>query len=82
MLVSDAAKLLKMNPQTLRLALQQSKFPQFGTAIKTSPKRYVYYINERRLMDYLKGGDIDTRLENNNDICDIASDTGRVRQTH
>lgn len=81
MLVSEAARLLGINPQTLRLALQQSKFPQFGTAIKTSPKRYVYYINERRLMDYLKGGDMD-RLENNNDICDTAFDTGRVRQTH
>lgn len=77
MLVSEAAKLLKMNPQTLRLALQQSKFPQFGTAIKTSPKRYVYYINERRLMDYLKGGDMD-RLENNIDDSDITSDTGRL----
>lgn len=77
MLVSEAARRLGMNPQTLRLALQQSKFPQFGTAIKTSPKRYVYYINERRLMDYLKGGDMD-RLENNIDDCDITSDTGRL----
>ena len=58
MTVSEAAKLLGLTPQTLRLGLQQSKFPQFGTAIKTSPKRYVYYINERRLMTYLKGGDI------------------------
>jgi hypothetical protein len=77
MLVSEAARRLGMNPQTLRLALQQSKFPQFGTAIKTSPKRYVYYINERRLMDYLKGGDMD-RLENNIDDSDITSDTGRL----
>ena len=33
MLVSEAAKLLDMNPQTLRLALQQEKF-SFGVAIK------------------------------------------------
>ncbi len=54
MLVSEAAKKLKMNTQTLRLALQQGKFP-FGEAIKTSAKRYVYYINETRLEMYLKG---------------------------
>lgn len=38
MLVSDAAKKLGMNTQTLRLALQQDKFP-FGVAVKTSPNR-------------------------------------------
>ena len=33
MLVSEAAKQLRMNPQTLRLGLQQGKF-DFGVAIK------------------------------------------------
>ena len=54
MLVSEAAKKLHMNTQTLRLALQQGKFP-FGEAIKTSEHRYTYYINEARLEKYLKG---------------------------
>ena len=55
-LVEQAAKELKMNTQTLRLALQQGLFP-FGVAIKTSENRYTYYINETRLQHYLKGGD-------------------------
>lgn len=54
LLVSDAAKKLGITPQTLRLGLQQDKFP-FGTAIKTSQKRYVYYINEKLLLQYLGG---------------------------
>ena len=54
MLVEDAAKLLGMNTQTLRLALQQSLF-DWGVAIKTSPNRYTYYINEGRLRKYLGG---------------------------
>ena len=54
MLVSEAAKLMGMNTQTLRLALQQGKFP-FGEAILTSEKRYTYYISRERLNKYLKG---------------------------
>lgn len=56
MLVSDAAKELGMNVQCLRLALQQNLF-NFGVAVKTSEKRYVYYINETRLRAYLEGRD-------------------------
>lgn len=53
MLVSQAAKELGMNTQTLRLALQQDKFP-FGVAVKTSPNRWTYYINADRLKRYLE----------------------------
>ena len=56
MLVSDAAKKLGMNTQTLRLALQQGLFP-FGVAIHTSQNRYTYYINEARLEKYIAGID-------------------------
>lgn len=52
--VADAAKLLGMNTQTLRLALQQGRCP-FGYAVRTSEKRFTYYINETRLSKYLKG---------------------------
>lgn len=58
MLVSEAAKKLGMNTQTLRLALQQDKFP-FGVAVKTSENRWTYYINEQRLENYLLGLDVD-----------------------
>ena len=61
MLVSQAAKELGINTQTLRLALQQEKFP-FGAAIKTSEHRYVYYINETRLKKYLRGEDLEDGL--------------------
>lgn len=42
-----------MNTQTLRLALQQDKFP-FGKAIRTSPNRFTYFINEEALKRYLR----------------------------
>lgn len=56
MLVEEAAKRLEMNPQTLRLALQQGLFP-FGVAVKTSENRYTYKIFATRLELYLKGKD-------------------------
>ena len=54
MIVSEAAKLLGMNTQTLRLGLRQRLFP-FGEAIKTSENRFVYHINDKALERYLKG---------------------------
>ena len=54
MIVEKAAKKLQMNPQTLRLALQQRLFP-FGVAVKTSENRYTYKIFETRLEKYLEG---------------------------
>lgn len=56
MLVSEAAKKLGMNTQTLRLALRQGRF-NFGTAVKTSENRWTYYINPTRLEKYLEGSD-------------------------
>lgn len=61
-LVEEAAKRLNMNPQTLRLALQQDKFP-FGRAIMTTAPedskldcgRYTYWIDEQLLDKFLKG---------------------------
>ena len=58
MLVEEAAKRLEMNPQTLRLALQQGLFP-FGVAVKTSENRYTYKIFTKRLEKYLEGSDYD-----------------------
>lgn len=58
MLVSEAARKLGMNTQTLRLALQQGLFP-FGVAVHTSENRYTYYINETRLEKYILGQDLE-----------------------
>ena len=73
MTVSDAAKQLGMNTQTLRLALQQGKF-DFGTAIKTSENRYTYYISPVRLKYYLEGRDYEASNSSGHDV----SNTDRV----
>ncbi len=52
--MEEAAKVLDMNPQTLRLALQQGLFP-FGVAVKTSEKRYTYKIFPKRMEEYIAG---------------------------
>ena len=54
MLVSDAAKRLGTSTQTLRLALQQGKFKEFGEAVKTSPKRWTYIIVDEKFEEYMK----------------------------
>lgn len=51
--VKQAAALMGVTPQFLRLGLQQGRFP-FGVAIKM--KRWAYYINASRFYDYLAGG--------------------------
>lgn len=53
MKIIQAAKLLGVTPQFLRVALQQNKF-EFGVAIKQS-SRWTYYINESMLMNYIGG---------------------------
>lgn len=65
MLVSEAAKRLGMNTQTLRLALQQGRF-NFGTAVKTSENRWTYYVNQTRLEKYLEGSDYNDATSRNN----------------
>lgn len=57
MRVDEAAKKLNMNTQTLRLALQQGLFP-FGCAVRTSEKRFTYYIHPTRLEQYIGGEDL------------------------
>ena len=52
--VVEAAEMLGMNPQLLRLGLQQDRFP-FGVAIQTSKRRWSYYVNRRKFFEYLNG---------------------------
>lgn len=54
MMVSDAAKLLGMNHNTVRKGLQQGIFP-WGYAIRTSEHRWVYFINARRFAEIEQG---------------------------
>ena len=48
--VSDAAKLLGVSSQFVRIGLQRKTLP-IGTAVKM--KRWVYYINPHQLETYL-----------------------------
>lgn len=50
--VDQAARIMGVTPQFLRIALQHNKFP-FGTAVKF--KRWNYYINTERFIKYMKG---------------------------
>ena len=59
--IKEAARRLNCNEQFLRVALQQGKFSEFGMAVKTS-SHYTYYINERRLDEWLKQGGKNERL--------------------
>ena len=54
--VSEAAQIMGVDPQFLRMGLRHGKFP-FGTAIKF--KRWSYYINAERFYAYLAGRDMD-----------------------
>ena len=50
--VPEAATVLGVTPQFLRLGLQQGRFP-FGTAVKM--RRWAYYINSERFYNYISG---------------------------
>lgn len=50
--VQQAAKIMNVTPRFLQIGLQQERFP-FGTAVKM--KRWSYYINAERFMQYMKG---------------------------
>lgn len=55
MTTEKAAQLLGLSVQTLRIFMQNDKFPEFATAIKREgSKHWIYYINAPRLYDYLK----------------------------
>ncbi len=54
--VSEAARVMDVDPQFLRIALQQERLP-FGTAVKMK-KRWAYYINARRFFAYLEAEDM------------------------
>lgn len=58
--VKEAAHLMGVSEQFLRIGLQQGKFP-FGTAVKTSSK-WSYYIGTTQFLRYI-GAEIDRLAE-------------------
>ena len=55
--VKDAARLMGVSPQFIRIGLQTKRLP-FGVAVKMS-SRWTYYINRKEFFDYIKGGNYD-----------------------
>lgn len=50
----EAAQLLGLPVQTLRVFIQHGKFSEFATAIKKEQsKHWIYYINANKLYEYL-----------------------------
>lgn len=54
--VTEAAKIMGVDPQFLRIALQQGRFSEFGVAVKM--KRWAYYINPKKFFDYLENKEV------------------------
>lgn len=58
--IKQAAAIMGVTPQFLRLGLQQGRFP-FGTAVKF--KRWAYYINPAKFYEYLASAQSPTGTE-------------------
>ena len=54
--VSEAAKLLGVSEQFVRIGMQRNLLP-IGTCVKLSGK-YTYYISKNRLEAYINGNDM------------------------
>lgn len=52
--IKEAATVLGVSEQFLRVWLRDEN-PPFGKAVKMSPKRWTYYINQKRLDQYVAG---------------------------
>lgn len=53
MTVAEAAKIMQVSQQYIRLGLQRGVFP-FGNAVKTS-SRWTYWISRLKFEKYMKG---------------------------
>ena len=53
--IKEAAEILNVSQQFLRIALQQNKF-EFGVAVKINDSsKYTYYISRKKLLEYVSG---------------------------
>lgn len=62
--VPEAAAIMGVTPQFLRMGLRQSRFSEFGVAVKM--KRWAYYINAERFFSYLSGRGLDRQNQSQN----------------
>ena len=49
--ISDAARIIRKNPNYIRVGLQQGRF-QWGSAVKTSEKQWSYNIIKNKFLEY------------------------------
>lgn len=50
--VKEAAQLMSVGPQFVRVGIQQGVLP-FGSAVKINGDRYTYYISPSKLAEYV-----------------------------
>lgn len=72
-LPTEAAAILNVSPQFVRVAMQQGKLP-IGTAVQMS-SIWTYHISEKLLADY-SGKNIEKMLENNKAMQTLVSGEG------
>ena len=65
--VSEAAKLLGVSQQFVRIGMQQGRLP-IGTAVKMS-SRWTYYICEEKLEDYMKKPPVTATTDGKGKMC-------------
>jgi excisionase family DNA binding protein len=51
MTVTEAAELMGVSPQFIRVGLQKGVLP-FGYAVQVSSKRYTYFISKQKFKEY------------------------------
>ncbi len=51
MTVTEAAELMGVSPQFVRVGLQKGVLP-FGYAVQVSSKRYTYFISKQKFKEY------------------------------
>lgn len=59
MSVEEAARLLEVTPQYIRIGLRKNRFP-FGSAVQMSENRWRYHIVKSKVLEYAglnQGGD-------------------------
>lgn len=64
MTVIEAARILGVSPQFIRLGLQQERLP-IGTAVKTSDNRWTYDVREHLLKKYMGEDEFEKRANCN-----------------
>lgn len=70
MKVQDAALILNVSAQYVRLGLQQNRLP-IGTAVKTSENRWTYNVQEHLLKQYMGEEKYEKNKGNHSNLCEL-----------